>query len=323
MAKNRQDRETILQMAYRAFPEKKVKTIRELTEGMCNAAYLIEFEDDSRSVLKIACTDDGLMRHEINMMEAEVRAMRIVHERKAARVAEVQYYDTTHSLCDGNYFFMEALPGESFQVLGGDMDEAQKSLINYETGCIARNLTQIRGDRFGLLGEQALPSGHFFDRLFPFVWWLMENVLADARDKQVELGIPETELLELLKQDEILFDQVETPTLVHWDMWNGNIFVKDGHISGIIDWERAMWGEAYQDDRFRRHTRTADFLRGFGKEDLAAEEMRRICWYDIYLYLTMMTEGSFRGYEDDGQYRWARSLLHESWNEIMNYEKKS
>ena len=26
-------------------------------------------------------------------------------------------------------------------------------------------------------------------------------------------------------------------------MWEGNIFVKDGEISGIIDWERAMWGE--------------------------------------------------------------------------------
>lgn len=72
--------------------------------------------------------------------------------------------------------------------------------------------------------------------------------------------------------------------------------MKEKHVSGIIDWERAMWGEALMDDRFRRHTRNADFLKGFGKETFTEAEMRRIYWYDILLYLTMMTEGAYREY---------------------------
>lgn len=54
---------------------------------------------------------------------------------------------------------------------------------------------------------------------------------------------------------------------VHWDMWEGNIFIKDGHISGIIDWERALWGEAFMDDRFREHNRTQEFLKDMEKKN--------------------------------------------------------
>lgn len=45
-------------------------------------------------------------------------------------------------------------------------------------------------------------------------------------------------------------------------------------------------------------------------------EMRRIYWYDVLLYLTMMTEGAYREYEDDGQYQWAKPLFEASWREL-------
>lgn len=70
------------------------------------------------------------------------------------------------------------------------------------------------------------------------------------------------------------------------------------------------------DDRFRHHTRNSDFLRGFGKEEFTENEMRRIYWYDIFLYLTMMIEVSYREYEDDWQYKWVRPLFEDAWNKI-------
>lgn len=77
-----------------------------------------------------------------------------------------------------------------------------------------------------------------------------------------------------------------------------------------------MWGEAFLDDRFRRHTRNQDFLKGYGQETFSETEMRRIYWYDVLLYLTMMTEGAYREYEDDGQYQWAKPLFEASWREL-------
>ena len=44
-------------MAKVAFPNKTLKSIKELTEGMCNVTYHIVFDDNSESILKIAAED--------------------------------------------------------------------------------------------------------------------------------------------------------------------------------------------------------------------------------------------------------------------------
>jgi hypothetical protein len=96
-------------------------------------------------------------------------------------------------------------------------------------------------------------------------------------------------------------------------MWEGNVFVKDGHVSGTIDWERALWGEPFMDDRFRMHNRVKDFLLGFGQTSFSAEELKRLRWYDIILYLTMMIEVFYREFEDQGQYFWAKEMLEKAY----------
>lgn len=313
--KNRQTEENIRRMAAAAFPERQLQTVTELTEGMCNAAYRIGFTDGGESILKIAAAhSEGLMTNEVNLMDAEVKAMRIVEDSNLVKVARVQYYDTSKALCSGNYFFMEALPGQSCFAIRDKLTEEELGVIHYETGLIARRLTGLKGNRFGLLADEA----HQYTGLYDFVHYLIANVLADAEKKDIVLGVSADEILTRLAADRAAFDAVTQPALVHWDMWDGNIFVKDGHISGIIDWERALWGEAFMDDRFRRHTRNAEFLKGYGQETFTSREMKRINWYDIFLYLTMMTEGAYRGYEDDSQYRWTKPLFEEAWRDLQS-----
>ena len=138
---------------------------------------------------------------------------------------------------------------------------------------------------------------------------MLTNLLSDARKKNVDLGCDAQKLTEKLDSEREIFDEVRSATLVHWDMWEGNIFVSRNHVSGVIDWERAMWGEAFMDDRFRKHNRNADFLEGFGINSFSESELKRIRWYDVILYLTMMVEVFFRGFEDQSQYRWAKDML--------------
>ena len=66
------------------------------------------------------------------------------------------------------------------------------------------------------------------------------------------------------------------------------------------------------DDRFRMHNRGKHFLEGFGQTSFSEDELIRLRWYDIILYLTMMIEVFYREFDDKGQYFWAREMLGKS-----------
>jgi len=303
--KNRQSDDTISRMAKVAFPDKQVTEIKELTEGMCNVTYSVAFTDGSESILKIAAKDrSGNTSNEVNLMRAEVTAMKLVAEKSSFKVADVQYYDASNTICDGNYFFMEKLAGDNFHFVKEKMSEEEISAIGKELGRISRELSTIQNPDFGFLGED-----NRYDSLYAFVKQMLTNLISDAERRNVDILYDGRTLLDQLEKEESAFREVKKASLVHWDMWEGNVFVKDGRVSGIIDWERAMWGEPFMDDRFRMHNRDKYFLEGFGQTSFSEDELRRLRWYDIILYLTMMIEVFYREFEDKGQYFWAREML--------------
>ncbi|MBO4927413.1 MAG: aminoglycoside phosphotransferase family protein [Clostridiales bacterium] len=305
ITKNRQSRETISRMAKEAFPGKQIAEIKELTEGMCNVTYDIAFEDGTESILKIAAKDRrGNTSNEVNLMRAEISAMKLASENCSFKVADIQYYDTSNTICDGNYFFMEKLPGDNYHLVKGDMSEEAIAMVDTEIGKISRELSQVKNPDFGFLGEDKR-----FDSLFLFVKYMLENLISDAKKRDIDIVYNERTFIDQLEKDKSAFEAVKEASLVHWDMWEGNVFVKDGHVSGIIDWERALWGEPFMDDRFRLHNRGEHFLEGFGQTTFSEDELRRMRWYDIILYLTMMIEVFYREFEDQGQYFWAREML--------------
>ena len=305
ITKNRQSDDTISRMAKVAFPDKQVTEIKELTEGMCNVTYSIAFSDGSESILKVAAKDrSGNTSNEVNLMRAEVTAMKLVAEKCSFKVADVQYYDTSNTICDGNYFFMEKLEGDNFHFVKEKMSEEEISAIGKELGRISRELSTIQNPDFGFLGEDTR-----YDSLYAFVKQMLTNLISDAKKRDIDILYDGQTLLDQLEKDKGAFEEVKKASLVHWDMWEGNVFVKDGRVSGIIDWERAMWGEPFMDDRFRMHNRDKYFLEGFGQTSFSEDELKRLRWYDIILYLTMMIEVFYREFEDKGQYFWAREML--------------
>jgi len=315
VTKNRQSLETIQIMVDEAFPGYNILELNELTEGLCNVAYLLVLDNDKKTILKIAPKDKHtLLTNEVNMMKAEIKAMQLSREYTDVPVAEVYRYDDTCTICDSEYFFMEVLDGQSYFSMKNTLTQEVISQVDYEVGMIEKKITSVKGEKFGLMGD----SEHWTDNLYDMTYAMLCGVLKDAQEKNIFICFSAEEILAELTMDKSCFLEVTQSVFVHWDMWEGNIFLKDGHVCGIIDWERALWGDALMDDRFRRHTRNDDFLKGFGQEDFSKEEMRRICWYDVFLYLTMMTEGAYREYEDDGQYQWVKPLFEASFCEIKN-----
>ena len=305
ITKNRQSDATINEMIKKAFPDKTASAIKELTEGMCNVTYNITFTDGYECILKIAAKDrTGNTSNEINLMEAEVTAMKLVRENCSFKVADVLAYDCSKTICDGDYFFMEKLPGTNYSFIKDKMPEETKRNLAKEIGVISRQLCSITNPQFGFLGDK-----NRYDSLADFVCTMLTNLISDGQKKNVDLGCDTDRLMEEFEKEKHIFDEVQYATLVHWDMWEGNVFIEDDHVSGIIDWERAMWGEAFMDDRFRKHNRNKDFLVGFDKQNFTESELKRLRWYDIILYMTMMVEVFYRESEDKGQYYWSKEQL--------------
>ena len=87
--------------------------------------------------------------------------------------------------------------------------------------------------------------------------------------------------------------------MVHWDLWDTNVFVDPAtlEVVGIIDFERVLWADPLMEAQFtnkRAHDRSLD---AYGKrlfDEPLAVERRRL--YDLYLYLVMFVECSYRNY---------------------------
>ena len=288
----------------RAFEGSKIMNHHELKEGFCNAAYKIELENGKRVVLKIAPANAShLMSCEMNLMRAEVTAMKVVRENAALLLPSVLYYDASKTICDSEYFFMECLEGYSFSSRKNTMTEASIKTLEIEIGAYLKELHLIKGNHFGLLGSHDTLN----DALFPFFEQLLLGILQDAMKKNIDIGVEADKLHGALVRDRACFQEVTEPVLVHWDTWEGNWFVKDDKIIGLIDWERAMYGDPLMEDRFRSHSRSHHFLEGYGVKGFSESENVRLAWYDVYLYLIMMVEGAYRGYETDALYQWAKS----------------
>lgn len=310
ITKNHQTPETLRAIAKAAFPGKQLREVTELTEGMFNAAYRLDFADDTAAVLKIAAGDSsGLLSNEISLMAAEVAAMELLRREGVPYVPRVYYSDFSRSLCSGPFFIMEMMPGSSLFALREEISEESRAHVLFEAGRLQKRLAQVQGEGFGLLGDSRR-----FASLHEMLRYMFENLLGDAARIPLDFGFTGGELLSRLNRDKAVFDLVTRPSLVHWDMWEGNIFVKEGQLSGIIDWERAMWADPFMDDRFRTRNHNPDFFAGFGQDGFTPEESRRIRWYDLFLAMTMMVESYYRQYDNiDGEIRWLTPQLEAAW----------
>lgn len=290
-----------------------IESWTELPDGFCNAAYRIMMTDGRRAVLKVAPKKGvTMMSCEQGMMRTEVEAMRLARQKGIAGVPEVYAFEEDSPLSGSDCFLMECLEGESCASARQQMTEEEQQSIDYEIGSYLHRLNQIQGEKFGHFWMPELQWKDWFTAFYH----LMENMAEDGKRVSIDIGISYEAILHRLKQHKEYFDEVKKPELIHFDSWDGNIFVKDGHVCGMIDWERALWAEGLMEDRFRYHTRSASFLEGYGIQEMTKAQDIRCAWYDVYLYLIMMFEVTYRHYETKDQYVWVHGLFEKVWAKL-------
>lgn len=306
--------ETIEKMAVKAFPQTKVKKVTELTEGFFNAAFLIVMENEEEMILKIAPPADvEIMAYEKDIMQAEADAMKLVADKTAVPIPKVLSYDNSHSIIDSDYFFMNKLAGESLSSIQENLTEEEKASIEFQSGKYNVLLNSLTEVGFGYYNK-VQKEKDWFQVFISF----LGDIILDAKKINLDIGVDNETLEALLQKHKEYFREVTVPKLVHWDLWAGNIFVKDKKITGLIDFERCIWGDELLEVGFRSHNQNPSFLKGYGKEEFTKAEQVRILWYDLYLFMIASLECDYRKYPDRGMYHWGMEQSEKTLNKLRN-----
>lgn len=314
LTKNRQNEDTVRKMVKKFFSPLELKNYRELTEGYFNIAYEVELSNGKKTVLKIAPSKEiRVMTYEQNIMYSEVQAMRIVRENCNVPVAEIYGYDDSCTICKSPYFFMEKLSGESLNSIKETLTSEQIDSIYSEIGKMIHSVNSIPCPCFGYPGLSEYQGTEWY----PVFYRMMEALLEDAEKANVDIKISPDELISEMKRDRAVFEEVTEPSFVHWDCWDGNIFVENGKVVGIIDWERNLWADPVMEVGFRTYNANPAFQKGYGLEVLSEHQHRRALWYDVYLMLSMTIECEYRKYETMDQYNWTTNILVKQFEKLL------
>jgi aminoglycoside phosphotransferase (APT) family kinase protein len=308
--KNRKPREAIARMAERAFEGMALASgadaVRELKDGWFNAVYDVRLADGREVILKIAPPPDAeVMTYERDLMQTEVAAMRRVAEDPAIPVPRIFHYDAAQDLCDADWFFMAKLPGDNLGHVKAALSPEARAKVEVRIGEILRGINAFTGPWFGYPGHPDLRSASWRSAFVKIV----DSVLEDGRRKGAAYDADA--IRAVVAAHAPALDVVTEPRLVHWDAWDPNFFVQGGEVTGLVDFERALWADPLMEAQFRPiyGEGIANVRRGYGRADFGAEEERRSQLYTLHLALVMNTECLYRSYDSDFVEKLSTALL--------------
>ncbi len=310
--KNKKTREQIENMAVRAFGlglAAGEDAITEMKEGWFNAAYNIRLVDGREVVLKIAPPQHAeVMTYEKNIMATEVTSMRRVKQNPAIPVPEIYSFDNAHDLCDSDYFFMEKIYGDNLEHVKANLPAETRESVEWRIGEIIREVNSFSGTYFGYDGNPDLRAGNWKNAFLKIIG----SILEDAVRKNIVFDFSYEEIHAAILKHAPALEEVTQPCLVHWDAWDLNFFVKDGKVAGIIDFERALWGDPLMEAQFRLPffgAGVTNSMRGYGKTSFTFAEEQRNHLYALHLALVMNTECSYRNYDTDDIFNMSRKFI--------------
>jgi aminoglycoside phosphotransferase (APT) family kinase protein len=301
-------------------PGAVVVSAGELTDGMYSSAYAVRLADGRELVLKVAPRPDlRLLTHEVDLMRTEVD---VYHRCAAVGVPApaVVFAGFDRSLIGTDYVFLSRLPGRPLHLARDRMTLADHAAARGRAAALAARLHTVTGPAYGY---PLRPSRTWCPTWREAFGAMVDDVLGDADRLGCELPMPTERSGDRMRRHADTLDEVTRPALVHFDLWDGNIFV-DQHascgwrVTGLIDGERAFYGDPLAElvslTLFREMDDAPEVLDGYAEGagaplDLTGAARYRLALYAVYLYLIMAIEGRTRGWNDPRRDAWLQELL--------------
>jgi Ser/Thr protein kinase RdoA (MazF antagonist) len=218
-----------------------------LTGGTFNSVYQLSFADRPGVVLKLSPDPRGaVMTYERGIVKTEALFYAMAQDRAALPVPTViAVLDVDLDLGGGQALLVTELPGVPW--FGSGVSGAMRGPLRAELGRLMASMHAVMGPAFGYPSES---TGALSGRWFEAFAAMLDAVLDDADRYQAVLPVDPRRVRRALNACVDDLDAVLVPSLVHFDLWDGNVLIDlDGppRISGLIDGERAMWGDPVMD----------------------------------------------------------------------------
>jgi aminoglycoside phosphotransferase (APT) family kinase protein len=231
------------QLARLLAPLGAVAAASPLDGGMFASTYRVDLTDGQRYVVKVTSADTSrLLRYEHGILGTEEEVYRRTADRPDLLMPRVVHSDFSRALVDGDALVVSFLDGEVWNTLP-PLDDGATDRVRHDLGAFMARLHTVTGEAFGYPAQASGLSAPTWPEAFGL---MVEALLTDAETWGVEL--PADALRGALADHHDALAEVTVPTLVHTDLWPGNLFLSPDassvlRLSGVIDTERSLWGD--------------------------------------------------------------------------------
>ena len=315
--KNYQSDLTIKKMYNKKFHQSSDNIIiSKLSGGLKNAVYLIE-DNSKKVVLKIGPSDETKMitaDRGILWWEAEMLKLMETIDFPAPKLF---HYVEKDELCQSPYLFMSYIPGKNYLEIKNDMSEQEIANIENQLGQLSAKICSIDGIKFFLPSQPKKT----FNNNYEFILNLFDLLLNDAKEKGMDIGKNNYDIIsEIIKSNKNSLNNIDKICLCHTDIWDGNVIVDNGHVTGIVDFTDLYYCDALM--TFYFHTidgvTSEFFLKGFNNKELSFDEKIRIEIYRMYVILKMIVDCELKQY---GRFDWMYQNLEKRINVLKKIKQ--
>ncbi|BCZ49341.1 hypothetical protein psyc5s11_54080 [Clostridium gelidum] len=213
--------------------ERNIINIIPINEGCRTTNYIVETNEfQKKYILKIFFSTEQNHKKEIKLL---------TKLKETILVPRIYKISTDEIIQNREYAIYEYMEGKSI----GEAISEGYVLEEIFVRDVARYLAKIHNHKFnktGFLDENL----NLKDELPPLISWY-EEFMGDRAQKRLGKSIIQ-KINNIIKKNKKILDKLdEKVRLVHGDFQGTNILIKNGQVSGILDWEFAMAGHPLAD----------------------------------------------------------------------------
>lgn len=285
-----------------ALGEGPAREARLLDGGLFNTTYLVTYGAEERAVLRLGPVERRrIMGFERNLMAAEAYLYRICRD-IGIPCPQVLAWDTSRTVVDRDFMITRYIP--SVAMVNAELTEETRRGLCFQLGVYLRRLHQVTGERFGFVSR--VLEGRRFDTWGGALLFEAEDIVGRLERAGGLTAAEAWAVLAPFRRGRALLDQIQTPHLLHLDLWAGNVLLdRDSlEILALIDSDRAVFGDP--DFEFAAPwMEDPDLRRGYGFPEIAPGDRERLERRRLYqaFYLALDAYVGLGEYNNPGLYR--------------------